>query len=157
MRSILEEDKITIDNKDFELKALTRACKLKNDEVIVRFPIYKDLLKSILSKLKTMFGGQPYLLTMYSALFSSAYYGLLRIGELTSGPHVITVQNVNVGVNKDKIMYVLPTSKTHNRGDKPQIIKIANTPVEPSEDSKLKTTSCPFRIIGDYKHIRPIA
>ena len=62
---------------------------------------------------------------LYRAIFLTAYYGLFRIGELTDSAHAVKAEDVHVGVNKDKPMFVLHTSKTHNRGSKPQIIKIS--------------------------------
>ena len=124
IKAVLAEDGIEINNSSFKLSALTRACKLRNDRVIARFPIHKDLLRLILKEAQNQFAEQPYLLSMYSALFSTAYFGLLRVGELTQGPHVIMVRNMHVGTNKDKILFILTSSKTHNPGDKPQRIKV---------------------------------
>ena len=39
----------------------------------------------------------------------------MRIGELTEGPHVVKVTNVHAGINKDKIMIKLYSSKTHGK------------------------------------------
>ena len=36
---------------------------------------------------------QEYLQILYKTMFSAAYYGLWRIGELTDGPHHILVNN----------------------------------------------------------------
>ena len=47
IKGVLAEDGVEIENDSFELKALTRACRLKNDRVITRFPIYRDLLMLI--------------------------------------------------------------------------------------------------------------
>ena len=57
-------------------------------------------------------------------MFVSAYYGLLRIGKIALGLHVIKVTDVHVGVNKKKVLFVLRSSKTHVLGSKPQIVKI---------------------------------
>ena len=57
---------------------------------------------------------QPYLLVLYEAIFCLAYYGLMRIGELTEGDHPIKAKDIHIGVNKDKILLVLYTSKTHS-------------------------------------------
>ena len=60
--------------------------------------------------------GQMYLGRLYAALFSTTYYGLLHVSELTSGAHPIKVGDVQIGMNKQKILFILRTSKTHNRG-----------------------------------------
>ena len=71
---------------------------------------------------------QPYLSCLYTALFSTAYYGLFRSSELTAGPHAVKVADVHVGENKKKLLFVLRSSKTHNRGVKPQMVKICSYP-----------------------------
>ena len=51
----------------------------------IMLPIHRDLLHVILAELAKWATerNQPYLESLYSALFVSGYYGLLRIGELT--------------------------------------------------------------------------
>ena len=48
----------------------------------------------ILEKTEDMFAEQPFLSALYRALFVSAYYGLLRVGELTAGNHPILATDV---------------------------------------------------------------
>ena len=100
---------------------------------------------------------QLYLETLYKAIFSASYYGLLRIGEVMMGPHVLRASNVHIGLNKTKILFVLHTSKTHTKGDLPQLIKISSV-------QKLSTSSridpnkfCPFTLLQQYILIQPTA
>ena len=91
---------------------------------------------------------------MYLAIFSSAYYRLLRVGEITSGTHPILAQDVHAGDNKRKILFILTTSKTHWTDKKPQHVKISS----PSPDSQwtaLNPIYCPFKILCEYIVIRP--
>ena len=109
IKSTLWDDSITV-NEDRVLPAsLTRACKLKNDIVQRRLPIQKVLLNVIVSAAYRFFNnkGQPYLAVLYTALLSTTYYGLLRIGEVTTRSHPIKVCNVHVGQNKKKILLIL--------------------------------------------------
>ena len=88
---------------------------------------------------------------MYQTLFIIAYYGLFRIGELTSGSHPVCAKDVHIGLNKDKILFVLYTSKTHDEGSWPQKIKIkANL----SQTNKGKTFFCPFKLSREYLKLR---
>ena len=64
---------------------------------------------------------------MYQALFTTMYFGLFRIGEVTHSPHVLKAMDVHCAVNKLKMKFILHSSKTHGKGDKPQIIKIVGT------------------------------
>ena len=127
LKGVLAESDIIIHEDRFLLSSLTRACRIQNDRVINRFPIYKQLLHLILDKIEEHFSEtkEPYLETLFKAIFVASYYGLLRAGEVTQGPHVVLANNVFIGENKDKILFILRTSKTHGLGDKPQEIKFA--------------------------------
>ena len=108
------------------LNSLTWACRIHNDVLYTRLPIQKGLLWLLLkSMFKSFFDkGQSYLAHLYTALFSTAYYGLFRVGEVTSGSHPIRVTDINIGKNKQKILFILRSSKTHNTCNKPQKVKI---------------------------------
>ena len=101
-------------------------------------------------------GEQPYLTALYRAVFSTAYFGLLRISEVvdTLSGHSIKVMDVHTGINKRKMMFILQTSKTHGQGDKPQIIKIS------SKDGAHRTTQismqqyCPYSLLNNYLDCR---
>ena len=106
------------------LASLTQACKLQNDRAVNKLPIKKSVLLLILSSLDKIFAKQPYLLVLYRAIFMTAYFGLFHIGEVTFCRHVIKAKDVHVGMNKDKLMFILHSSKTHGKHTKPQIVKI---------------------------------
>ena len=93
---------------------------------------------------------QPYLVTLYKALFTAAYFGLLRIGETTCSPHAILARNVHIATNKNKLLFKLESSKTHNKGDKPQIIKICG-----KGNKKPIVSICPFITLKSYINTRP--
>ena len=109
IRSVLQEDKVKLHEDLFLLTSLTWACRLQNDHMITRFPIHKSLLRTLINETENWFlnKGQVYLYRLYKALFMSAYHGLLRIGEVTESPHAIQVHNVHIGVNKNKILFIL--------------------------------------------------
>ena len=104
--------------------------------------------------------GQIYLKCLYHALFAAAFYGLLWVGELTSGSHPIFATDVQIALNK-KIMFTLHTSKMHWHDNKPQIIKIRNTKsssvptqhVNSSQDENDKV--CPYACLKQFVTIRP--
>ena len=155
IRSILLENRIKICEDAFFLSSLTKACKLINDHAHTRLPIWIDLLHLLIKKIDGYFDKQPYLNKLYEAIFISGYFGLLRIGELTESEHVIRAQDVQIGQNKDKILFVLHSSKTHDEGSKPQFVKITGL----SDSSCATSTSslhrvCPFRIIHNFITVR---
>ena len=73
------------------LSSLVKGCKLENDRVKVRLPIQKGLFEMLLFEIGRFYDNhpQPYLELMYRALFCLAYYGMMRVGELTLGDHTL--------------------------------------------------------------------
>ena len=158
IREVLRELRIPISQDNYLISSLTKACRLKNDVVVQRFPIHKGVLKLLLTELSNLYAGtrdqQPYLESLYKAIYSTAYYSLLRIGEIAKSQHVILARNTHIGENKDKILFILITSKTHGKGDRPQKIKIARTPIR---THLVRSEPCPFGLLHKYISIRPPA
>ena len=130
------------------LSAITRGCKLKNDVVKIRLPIQKGMLRIILRMLITIFlrgdNNQPYLPTLYRALFSTAYYGLFRVGEVTTGSHPIMAKDVHVETNKRKMLFILRSSKTHDKSNHLQSVKICGGRKDSKQDDD------PFNLLREY-------
>ena len=159
IKAILRQQDIEIQEDRLLLNSITRACRLNNDTLRTRLPIKKTLLTVIVKNIHKLFDSpQPYLTVMYRALFTTAYYGMFRVGELTASDHVLKAKDVYVGENKDKFRFVLFTSKTHNKRDNLQIIKINSIPSEINEnlsETQLYTASlCPFKLMMLYSDIR---
>ena len=152
VKAVLKENRIRLNEDKYILSALTRACKLENDIVLLRFLIHKQLLAVLLKGINRKFIGkkagsqQPYLATLYNALFTTAYFGMFRVGELTKSQHTLKAKDVLIGQNKLKLLFTLHPSKTHGKGDKPQMIKISAD----YNDSSTKTSICPFQLISNY-------
>ena len=87
------------------------------------------ILFEIKRKWDTSNNPQPYLVILYQAIFCLGYYGMLRVGELAMSNHSVKACNIHVGNNKDKILIVLYTSKTHGRESRPQKVKISALPM----------------------------
>ena len=96
---------------------------------------------------------QPFLEQLYKTIFCLGYYGMLRVGELFLSPHVIKACDIHMGNNKDKIMIVLYSSKTHGRESKLQKIRISALP---KHNSVLKHTRffCPFKVMTRFMNVR---
>ena len=131
-----------------------------NDKVCMRLPITKSKLQTLLMRITELFDQQPYLKTIYSALFSTAYFGLFRVGELTKSQHVVKVTNVKIAMNKKKILFLLESLKTHGTNVLPQKIKISST--EQSKQNKNRTNKrselasfCPYQLLCNYLEVRP--
>ena len=85
IKAVLKEDKIRINEDSYLIKSLTNACRLRNDQVRTRLPIQRDMLSLLLREVVKYFmqRNQPFLAILYSALFSTMYFGLLRISEVS--------------------------------------------------------------------------
>ena len=85
-------------------------------------PILCGLLDMILFEVQRYFAmrKQLYLEIMYKTLFALCYYGLMRIGEVTLSPHVLKAKDVHKAMNKDRVLLVLYSSKTHDKSLRPQ-------------------------------------
>ena len=163
IRGVLLENNVRLHEDQYLLSSLTRACKLKNDKLITRLPIGKGLLNLIIKEARKHFLhlGQAYLAMLYCAMLAAGYYGLLRIEELTKSPHAILATNTHIGINKNKILFILRSLKTHCKGSKPQMVKIAQKqsnrerdiakPLPPSLDNN------PFTILQNYIKACPAA
>ena len=147
VRAVLKTQGFKLNEDMYLMSALTRACKLKNDVIKLKSPITRGILDSILNTISELFKADAYKRKMYRALFSTAYHGLFRIGEVTQGPHVIKATDVFIGTNKNKVKFILHSSKTHRKGDKPQIVKIKS---EPSLGSNQPRRNCPFQILREF-------
>ena len=139
------------------LSSLTKACRLINDRVYMRLPIHCSLLELILFEISRKFGSnQLYLLRLYHAIFIMGYYGFFRIGELTvtaAADHTLRASNIHIAMNKEKILVVLYTSKTHGQGSFPQSIKITSNREDKSK-IYINRNFCPFTVLRKYIAIR---
>ena len=153
IKSVLMDDGVELHEDKYLLSSLTRACRYKNDGMRIRLPLQKGLLNLMLDSAVELFlnNNQVYLYTMYCALFISAYYGLMRVGELTTGNHPILATDVHIGENKRKILFILRTSKTHWLDNKPQQIKIS---AKEKGNIMLNEKHCPFSVLIKYIQLR---
>ena len=159
IKAVLWEDGWKLNEETALLTALTRACRLQNDSILHKFPIRWGLLNVLLRSLEDFYGSspQPYLTKLYRAMLSTTYFGLLRVGEVMASEHIIKAKDVHIGRNKNKLMMILQSSKTHEKNMKPQIIKINSlggnhiTPVVITEGA---ISDCPFKILKEYLQVR---
>ena len=119
---MLRDDGFELDDKNLQLVSILKACKYVNHAVTVCLPIQRGMLRMLLDQIEEKFlnMGQEFLCKHYRAMIVTAYYGLFRVGEITLSPHVIKFIDVHSTGKKDKILFVLRTSKTHQISSKPQ-------------------------------------
>ena len=112
IKAVLREDNQKIDENVYLITSLTKACRLQNNQIATGLPIQKGLLKIILQQVTDTFlflKNQPFLASLYCAIFSTMYYGLLRIGEVVTGSHPVLARDVHIGTNKYKFLLILRT------------------------------------------------
>ena len=172
IRAILQDADVHLEENKILLTSLTRACRIHQDRATMKLPITKSTLYLILQGVHKIFVNppQPYLEILYKTMFTVAYYGLFRVGELTKGEHNIKAIDVKQGVNKNKLKFILHSSKTHGKGARPQIVKIkeinphgqtwyAGKKEKGISFSKQKSSSlklCPFKLVKQYLKVRKL-
>ena len=151
IRSVRKDDGVTINEDRFLLNSLTRVCRLVNDRVRTRLPIQRGVLNVLLDEIATCFekDNQLYLAALYRALFSPAYFGLFRVSEL-AGQHAVKAKDVQIAQNKSKLLFILHTSKTHGKGNKPQFIKISSSSTGGAEVPGRVDHKCPYLLLRQF-------
>ena len=89
---------------------------------------------------------QPYLEILYKAILCLSYYGLLRVGEVSDSRHNIKALNVHIASNKQKILILLYSSKTHDKESRPQEVKISGSEITWSD----RKFFCPFQVMRTF-------
>ena len=155
IKAVLLNNKIKIKEDKYLLSSLIRAYRLKNDQIKTRLPIGRDLLYAILQSVWNTHinANQIYLAHLYTTILITMFYGMFRIWELTFGPHTVLADNVHIGTNKSKLLFMLWTSKTHSRGSRPQKIKISQNPAKTAKGN-ISVKWCPFQMLSRYLEIR---
>ena len=79
---------------------------------------------------------------------------------MAAGPHAIKVADVHIGKNKQKLLFILCTSKTHDKGSKPQQIKISSIAkvqgIHSTQTVKCEIKAiCPYQVLWDYIKVCP--
>ena len=93
--------------------------------------------------------------TLYQTLFITAYYGLFRLGEVSFNPHVIKAKDVHIALNKNKLLFLLRSSKTHCKSDLPQTVKITSSIPRGKDFGKpANHIFCPFKMLKDFLLLR---
>ena len=157
IKAVLKMHNIHTEEDQYLLSSLTQACRLKNDQLSARLLIQKDMLANLLKKAQEHFltKGQPYLATLYCAIFLSMYHRMFRVSKIATGSHPILAKDVHIGCNKNKILFILRSSKTHDKSNMPQIVKISSTLMRKSKriesnDNKIRLP-CPFTLLREYR------
>lgn len=133
-------------SQNFVVKKMLLGMERLDKRVDSRLPITPDLLEKIVKILPAVSSSQ-YETILFSALFSIAYFGFFRIGELVvnkSLAHSHTILIDDIVIQDKRVLINLKFSKTDQLG-KGTIIDLQAT------DSFI----CPFKLLKRYLDIRP--
>ena len=155
LKKVLILDGFELNESLLMASTIARVCRIMNDKVKTCLPIQRRLLDLILFELGGIFSDQYYLKILYKTIIITGYCGLFRIGELTKSPHTIKAKNVHMGINKNKILIMLYTSKTHGEESRPQKIKIDGIKeVSQQNSQKLSRFFCLFMLMRKFLQLR---
>ena len=159
LQSYISAIKGTLIDSDYQwddnrvlLNLLTRVCHRVNDHVRTRLPIHINLLELMIFELQRLLADQPFLVTLYKAWFLIAYYSMFRVSELAFSEHSVKARDVHIAKNKNKMMFVLYSSKMHDKGSRPQKIKIVA--LTNAHTSTKHRFFCPFTASQEYLALR---
>ena len=159
IKAVLADDGYELNMSKVLLASITKTCKMRNDRVNNRRPLQIAILEMALIQVERYqrARNQYYLEILYKTIFLVAYYGLFRIGELTESPHVIRAVDVHEGRNGTRFLFLLRSSKTHSRSDRPKKIKIWALDKDRT-NGKLnlsqKRIFCPVKLLQEFTAIR---
>lgn len=120
IRLILKWDGIDLQEDKNLLSSLLTTCKLKNKSLFIRMAIRFKILKAVIDHTDKMLNrcGQEYLGMLLKAMFCTAYFGLLRVGEMVQSNDQIKLKNLNFAKNRERSRYCCnlqkPTPKATN-------------------------------------------
>ena len=77
----------------------------------------------------------------------------MRVSEVTASPHVLKAKDVHMASNKDKLLLILYSSKTHDKGCRPQKIKITANKAD-SRGNYTRRHFCPFLLMRQFLALR---
>lgn len=148
IRQIMLSDGVELHEDKHLLSSLLKTSKLKNKSLYIRLPIKFKLLKLILRTTDRIYSqkGQDYLRKLLKAMFATAYFGLLRVGEMTHSKHQARADSIHWAKNKAKLTLLLHSSKTHTTKDQPQQVNIP--------ENKSLGQYCPVQLLKEYFKIR---
>lgn len=138
---------LTDNTQLFVVRKLLEGVKRSKRQLDKRLPITIKLLDRILAILPCVCSSR-YEAKLFLSVFSLAFYGLFRVGELTVGPkgmdaHTIKIENVKVHL--DGIELFLATSKTDQFG--------RGLTIFISEQGNVN--SCPVINLNEFLKVRP--
>ena len=89
-----------------------------------------------------MVAASPDEVSLYAAVLSAGFFGLLCPGEMVYSEHALAATNIYISITK--VVCLLPNSKVH-RGTVPQLVHLYKQPIR----------ACPVSAFIKYAKVRP--
>ena len=116
------------------------------------------MLSLSLREIEEKLSSQLYLSALYRAMISTMYFGLFRVGEMALSPHQVLAKDVHIAKNKQKMLFVLRSSKTHDKHVDPQLIWISSSDVQTkggrNNQQNQSLLPCPYQLLHLYAQYR---
>ena len=126
---------------NFLLKLVLKGVSNSHEQVDIRLPISLDILKNMITTLD-MVAASPYDVSLYAAVLSAGFFGLLHPGEMVYSEHALVATNIYI--SSTKVVCLLQTSKVH-RGPVPQLVHLYKQP----------NRTCPVTAFIKYAKVQP--
>ena len=133
--------------KSFVIQKLLSGMSKKHKKPDLRRPITLSILERLVTVL-TKVCDSKFEQLLFSSIFSLAFFGFLRIGEIADSScsdHIIQIDDVQLDKNKDSVTLIIQSSKTDQYGNK-QVLEI---------NKNANGIVCPVKHLIAYLNIRP--
>lgn len=149
---------VKLDSEKCRFHALVKAARIKNGKIKMRLPI--KLLNRMIEEVPRLkrFKNQPYLVKLYRAIFAVAYYGLLRVSEITGSKHLLKSRDMHLAQDRPKVQMRIWTAKNKKRGTWLDDLKIEGLldckACFPSSIERSTYRFCPVHLIKQFHSVR---
>ncbi len=142
VRSRLSLNGVELKENAYLMKQMHKAAQ-KQDVERLRCPVTKVLLEQVLKRIDFV-TKTNYEAALFGAIFTLAYHGMFRIGELVESVHALKVGNVLQAVTGNLIQCIQHSSKTSKPGEGHRRV-----PIDPTFDE-----FCPCEMTVRYSQER---
>ena len=109
---------------NFLLKLVLKGVSNSHEQLDIRLPISLDILQKMITALDIM-AASPYEVSLYAAILSAGFFGLLHPEEMVYSDHALVATNIYI--SSTKVVCLLLISKAH-RGPVPQWVHLCKQP-----------------------------
>ena len=132
------------------IKKLLKGSKNLNDSPDIRLPVTVAILHDLV-RVSARLSSSSYDKHLYSAMFTTAFHALLRVGEYTKSStatnHALQIKNIEIVYSNNQLVKMF-ISIPH--------FKHSQRPVTLSIKANRQSSYCPVKFMHNYLQIRPV-